>query len=80
MLAIVFASASRVIVAGALVGLAAAAALGQTMATFLFGVEPLDPVTFGSVVLVLMLTAAVATASPALRAIRVDPVIAFREE
>jgi ABC-type antimicrobial peptide transport system permease subunit len=46
----------------------------------LFGVQPLDPVTFASVAALLGLTAVVATAVPAIRAARVDPVIAFRSE
>jgi len=54
--------------------------LVRTISTFLFGVEPLDPMTFGSVSLLLALTAAIATAAPAWRAMRVDPVEAFRAE
>jgi ABC-type antimicrobial peptide transport system permease subunit len=46
----------------------------------LFGVQPLDPLTFAIVPLVLTITAAVAMASPALRAARVDPVDAFRAD
>ena len=72
--------AARLIAAGAAIGLMAAAALGPLIATFLFGVEPLDPVTFGSVALVLGVTAAIAAAAPALRAARVDPATAFRSD
>jgi ABC-type lipoprotein release transport system permease subunit len=43
-------------------------------------VEPLDAVTFISVAVVLGFSAAAATAIPALRAARVDPVEAFRNE
>jgi len=43
-------------------------------------VPPLDPVTFAAVTAVLALTAAVATLAPALRATRVDPVAAFRND
>ncbi len=50
------------------------------VSSLLFGVEPLDPVTFGSAILVLLLTAALAAAAPALRAARVDPVEAFRQD
>jgi putative ABC transport system permease protein len=46
----------------------------------LFGVEPLDPLTFASVTIVLALTAAVATAAPAWRAARIDPAVALRSE
>ena len=59
---------------GAIFALAAVAA--QTISTFLFGVEPLDRVTFAVATSVLAVTAAVAV--PALRAARVDPVVACR--
>ena len=79
-LRLVLRGAARVIVSGALVGLALSAALSRSIATFLFGVPPLDPVTFAAVTAVLGLTAAVATLAPALRATRVDPVAAFRND
>jgi putative ABC transport system permease protein len=79
-LRVVLGSAARVIVAGGVIGLAAAAALSRTISTFLFGVEPLDPATYASVGLLLALTAAIAAAAPAWRATRVDPVEAFRAE
>ena len=79
-LGIVLGNAARMIGAGAIVGLILAALLAQTMATFLFGVQPLDPLTFAAVVVVLGVTAAVASLVPAYRASRVDPVVAFRNE
>jgi putative ABC transport system permease protein len=79
-LRMVLANAARVIGAGAIVGLILAAMLAQTIATFLFGVTPLDPLTFVAVVVVLGVTAAIASAVPAIRAARVDPVVAFRAE
>jgi putative ABC transport system permease protein len=72
--------ATRVIAAGVFIGLVSAAALGQTVSAFLFGVRPLDPWTFGGVTLVLIVTALVAMAAPAWRAARVDPVESFRSE
>jgi len=54
--------------------------LGQFISIFLFGVKPLDPVTYASVAGVLAVTAALAAAAPAIRATRVDPVEAFRNE
>jgi putative ABC transport system permease protein len=77
---LVLGSGARVVAIGGLVGLAAAAALSRTISMFLVGVEPLDPATFGSVALILAVTAAVATAAPAWKATRVDPVEAFRSE
>ena len=79
-LGLVLGSAARVIAAGVVLGLGAALMLAQTVSAFLFGVQPRDPVTFASVAMVLLLTAAVACAMPALRAARVDPVVAFRNE
>jgi putative ABC transport system permease protein len=79
-LGLVVSSATPVIALGTLIGLVTAAALTRTIAAFLFGVRPLDPLTFALVPLVLAITAAAAMASPALRATRVDPVEAFRAE
>jgi putative ABC transport system permease protein len=73
-------SAARVITAGAVVGGVLSIVLGQFISTMLFGVEPLDPLTFALVALVVGVTAAIATAAPAWRATRVDPVIALRAE
>jgi putative ABC transport system permease protein len=79
-LGLVLGSAARVIGAGVAIGLALAFAFAQSVAAFLFGVAPRDPVTFVSVGVVLVLTAMIACAVPALRAVRVDPVEAFRNE
>jgi ABC-type antimicrobial peptide transport system permease subunit len=68
------------VAAGTVLGLLAAAGLGQAISAFLFGVQPLDLATFISVVGVLAITAAVAMATPAIRAARIDPVVAFRNE
>jgi putative ABC transport system permease protein len=54
--------------------------LSQSIAAFLFGVQPIDPLTFGVVAIVLGVTAGLASVIPALRAARVDPVVAFRSE
>ena len=77
---LVASSASRVIAAGAVIGLAAAALLGRLLETILFGVEPLDLVTFASVLLVLTLTAAASILGPAWRATRIDPAVALRRD
>jgi putative ABC transport system permease protein len=79
-LAMVFAGTARILGVGVVAGLIAAAALGQSMSAFLFGVQPIDPLTFAAVALLLALTAALATAVPALRAARVDPIVALRDE
>jgi len=79
-LRLVMGGVARVVGIGTAIGLAAAAGLGQFISAFLFGVQPLDPVTFAAVAVGLSLTAAVAAAGPALRATRVDPACAFRND
>ncbi len=79
-LRLVMASAVRVVAAGTVIGLILSAALGQLLATMLFGVQPLDSMTFASVTLLLLLTAAVSIVGPAWRAARIDPALALRAE
>ena len=66
--------------AGIVIGLLGAVALTRVMANMLFEVSARDVMTFASVPLVLIGTAALATYLPALRATRVDPVVALRDE
>jgi putative ABC transport system permease protein len=75
---LVVSSAARVVGAGVAVGLVLAAVFGRVIATFLFGVRPLDLGTFAGVTAVLAVAAAASVAGPALRAARVDPVAALR--
>jgi putative ABC transport system permease protein len=79
-IALVLADARRVVALGAVIGLASAAVLSGSIRSFLFGVQPLDVVTFVSVAVVLGVSAVLAAAIPALQAARVDPVEAFRNE
>lgn len=65
---------------GVLIGLGAAAALVRLMKTLLFGISPLDPLTFLAVPLILATAAALASYLPARRAAGVDPVEALRSE
>jgi putative ABC transport system permease protein len=66
------------VAAGILVGLGGAAALAQVMKTLLFGVDALDPVTFGAVASVLACVALAACYVPARRAMMVDPAHTLR--
>jgi putative ABC transport system permease protein len=66
--------------AGILMGLAAAFALTRVVASLLYDVAPTDPATFIAVVGVLAATALAACGGPALKAARVDPIVALRCE
>jgi putative ABC transport system permease protein len=79
-LRLVVGNVGRVIATGALIGLILSALLGRLLSSVLFGVQPLDPLTFASVIIILGLTAAAATAAPAWRATRIDPAAALRTE
>ena len=65
---------------GIAAGLIGAAALTRVMSSLLFGTSALDFLTFGCVALLLAAVAFTATLVPALRATRVDPVVALRSE
>jgi len=65
---------------GITLGLAMAALFGQFARTLLYGVQPLDPISFAGGALVLTLVAVVACYVPARRALRIDPVVALRGE
>jgi predicted permease len=66
-------------IGGMCAGLAGAAALARLVQALLFGVQPLDPWTFGAAALVLGMVVAIAAYVPARRATRIDPTVALRE-
>ncbi len=65
---------------GVAIGVGSAAGLMQLMKSLLFGISPLDPFTYLAVLLVLAVSAVVASYLPARRAAAVDPVDALRAE
>jgi predicted permease len=65
---------------GAAIGLVAAAALGRSMSSLLFGVGPADPAAYLGALAVVMLAAALATYVPARRAASIDPIETLKAE
>jgi putative ABC transport system permease protein len=79
-LGMVFRYAGILVAAGLVIGLAGSFVAARLIATQLYDVRPTDPVTYAAVAAALLLTGALASAVPAFRATRVDPLIALRDE
>jgi ABC-type antimicrobial peptide transport system permease subunit len=79
-LAMVLREGLALAIRGAAVGLAAALIASNLIAGLLNGVSPTDPVTFVGVTLMLTAVALAACYVPAMRAMRVDPLVALRHE
>jgi ABC-type antimicrobial peptide transport system permease subunit len=76
----VVASGARMVMIGALAGMAAALALSGLMRSLLFGIGPRDPLTFIAAPAVFVAVALVAAYVPARRAAKVSPMEALRAE
>jgi hypothetical protein len=70
----------RVALLGGAIGALVALASGRFVEPLLFRTSPRDPAVFGVVALVVALVALVATAFPAHRAVKVDPIVAMRAD
>ena len=79
-LSMVLKDGARMTVLGIGIGIAAALGLTRLMSSMLFGVNPTDFATFAVVVLTLSSIAMLACYLPARRAMRIDPLIALRDE
>ena len=79
-LRLIIAHGLKLTVGGLLLGAVGAFAATRLMQNLLFGVSPTDPVTFGSVAVLLVAVAAIACYIPARRAAKVDPMVALRYE
>lgn len=78
--ALILRQGMRPVVIGAFIGIALCAAVSRLFTLLLFGISPLDVVSFVSVASFLLGVAALASYIPARRAVRVDPMLALRHE
>jgi predicted permease len=76
----VLGDAGRITVLGVVLGVALALGVTRLVSAFLYGLKPNDPATLGASAFILLTVGLLATAFPAWRASRLDPVTALREE
>jgi ABC-type antimicrobial peptide transport system permease subunit len=79
-LRIVLGQSIQLLLIGLCIGLPVSFVLTRLLAQWLFGVTPLDAVTYASVALILIVVALAASYAPARRAAQVDPTTALRYE
>jgi len=79
-LRMVVGQALALVVGGVIAGTAAAIALASFMRNMLFEVSERDPATIAAIAIALTIVGLVASAVPARRATRVDPIVALRAE
>lgn len=71
---------SQLLLAGIVVGLAGSFLTARLLAGQIWNVSPFDPITFGSVSIILLIAGLQACAWPARRAARIDPIAALRQD
>jgi putative ABC transport system permease protein len=77
---LVASQATKIAIVGVVMGISGASALGRVLRSELFGVEPIDPLSYVLGVTVLVTAITLATASPARRAMRIELMRTLREE
>ena len=80
MLTLVTAHGVRLAIVGIALGAVAAWGLTRVLASVLFGVTPTDPLTFGTIAVLLGAVASLASYIPARRATKADPMVVLRTE
>ena len=76
----VVAQGAKVVIVGAVIGIAAAYFTTKFLARLLFDVKPVDPLTYATVALLLMTATRLASYIPARRASNLNPVAALRAD
>jgi putative ABC transport system permease protein len=79
-MSLVLREAGILLAAGLLIGIGLSEAVGRVASSMLFGLKPTDPLTIGASVAGLAAVAIAASLLPAMRAARVEPMVALREE
>jgi putative ABC transport system permease protein len=79
-LGLVLREAAMLLAAGLVIGTGLAIAVGRTTSSMLFGLKPTDPLTIGLSITLLAVVAVIASFLPAMRAARLEPMLALREE
>jgi ABC-type antimicrobial peptide transport system permease subunit len=79
-LRIVLSEAGLIVVAGVGAGLMGSLVLTRFLQTLLFDIKPTDPLTFGTLTILLAGVALLASFIPARKASRIDPLVALRHE
>jgi predicted permease len=77
---LILAGSAKPVVVGAAIGLLVSSLLTDLLADMLYGVRPLDPISFIGGAVILVAVAAVASLVPARRAASVNPIVALRAE
>ncbi len=79
-MSLVLREAGILLAAGLLIGIGLSVAVGRVARSMLFGLKPTDPLTIGASVAGLAAVAIAASLLPAMRAARLEPMVALREE
>jgi putative ABC transport system permease protein len=79
-LKLVVAQGMAMAIIGAIIGLGAAFGLTRLLSGLLYGTSATDPIIFAAIPIAVLLVALAACTLPALRATRIDPVVALRYE